>query len=141
MIENVSTHLEKFIAFCKAEGVSEIVFKSGTNDEYDTDNKLIKINSRRTDENKLYILFHEYGHHYLFQNESLSKKFKAISDRDARNILTEQVLAIEEEVLAWHYGEEAAKSLKIPLDQEKFQLLKSRCLRTHIQSYNKILKK
>jgi Zn-dependent peptidase ImmA (M78 family) len=140
MIEDISIHLDKFIAFCLSEGVKEIVYKSGTDDEYDSENKQIVINRRRTDEHKLYILLHEYGHHHLMQNKNLANKFKAISNRYARNMLTEQILAIEEEVLAWHYGEEAAKALGIPLDQTKFQLLKSRCLRTHIRSYSKILK-
>ena len=56
----------------------------------------------------------------------------------SNNTLSEQILAIEEEVLAWHFGEEAARNLDIDLSDKKYQVLKAKCLKSHIQSYKKV---
>lgn len=138
MDATVQAQIEKVIAFCKSKGVRDVIFRPGAFECYDGDGHNIIVNSSRTPKNQLYILLHEYGHHHILQNRKIGKKFAVLEYRCARNILSEQILAIEEEVLAWHFGEQLAKRFKISLLDKQYQILKAKCLKSHIASYTKI---
>ena len=140
MNENIDWNglILKFVNYCNSVGV-QVCFKRGCEDQYDSDYQTIQINNQRIKKNQFFILLHEYGHHQIFQNKRLNKKFSSIAERDVGNTLSEQVLAIEEEFLAWHFGEEAAHNLGIDLSiHETYQTLKAKCLKSHIQSYKKV---
>jgi hypothetical protein len=139
MIDLTPYHLSRLILYCGLSGVKDIVFKHNMEDEYDTETKTIRINKSRSLKSQLYILLHEYGHHHIVENKRLNDKFSSIIERDPKNMLSEQILAIEEEVLAWHFGEEIAEILGIDLSDKKYQVLKAKCLKSHIRSYTKIV--
>ena len=130
--------MSRILLYCGLNGIQDVVFKHNIEDEYDTETKTIKVNKSRSLKHQLYILLHEYGHHHIFKDERLANKFSCIIERDPNNTLSEQILAIEEEILAWHFGEELAKFLGIELTDKKYQILKAKCLKSHIQSYKKV---
>ncbi len=110
----------------------EVVFKRGCQDAYTVETQLIEINSNRTKQNQVYILLHEIGHHKVVNNKKLAKKFASLNQPYSRN-LSNKILNLEEEVMAWHYGENLAAELGIELDS-KYQVLKAKCLKTYIES-------
>lgn len=115
----------------------QVVFKRGCSDEYEPDDKAIQINTQRTKENQLYILLHELGHHLIFENSNLANKFGLLNNKDRKRNLSNQILELEEEVKAWHLGEDVANKLNINLSTN-FQLLKAKCLKTYIRSLTKV---
>jgi hypothetical protein len=131
--------LDKFVAYCKEQGISDVrfVIKNGVGD-YCPKTQRITLNCKTKAEKQLYVLLHEYGHHCILKDRTLSKKFAALVDRQPNRTLSEQVLSLEEEVLAWHLGEQAAAANDISIDQKKYQVVKARCLRSYIASYKQL---
>ena len=126
----------KVVDYCKLINL-QVVFKRGCTDEYEPDDKIIFINNQRTKENQLYILLHEIGHHLIFENSELANKFAILNEKKVKCNLSNQILELEEEVNAWHNGEEVARVLGIELSS-RFQLLKAKCLKSYIRSLKKI---
>lgn len=121
--------LTKLVTHCTDQGLS-VSFGRGSSDEYSKDDSSIKVNGRRTKQNQAYILLHEIGHHNIIAHENLSKKFACLNETNVPRNLSHKVLALEEEVFAWHMGEELAKTLDIPLGKS-YQILKARCLKSY----------
>lgn len=131
-----NNNLSKLVQHCLEQGI-KLTFSPGKDDEYDTDEKTITINSRRTKENQFYILLHELGHHKIFLDEKLAKKFQPVNTDIYPQTLTKQMLLVEEEIMAWNLGEDLAVSLGMELSK-KFHILRARCLKTHIRWHTKI---
>lgn len=127
---NWEQDLENLIEYCSMRNVA-VVFKRCCNDRYEPDENIIYLNSQRTKENQVYLLLHELGHHQVLQDRILSEKFQSILSGPKWN-LSSQVLQLEEEVMAWYFGEKTARILDITLGK-KYQLLKSKCLKTYIR--------
>jgi len=131
-----NSNLSKLVQHCSEQGIG-LTFAPGKDDVYDTDEKTIVINSRRTKENQFYILLHELGHHKIFLDKKLAEKFQPVNTDVYPQTLTKQILLLEEEITAWNLGEEFALSLGIELPK-KFYILRARCLKTHIRWHTKI---
>jgi len=129
---NWLTHLNNLVAYSNYHGVY-VEFKRGREDYYTTDVQKITINSKRTLKNQTYILLHELGHHNILKDGMLCKKFAVLNQENVARNLSNRILSLEEEVIAWHIGEGIGRSLSIPLDAS-FQILKSRCLKTYVDS-------
>ena len=137
---NLTSHyLSCMLLYCDSNGIAKVIFKHNAHDQYDPETKTITINKKYSLKTQLYLLLHEFGHHCIMKDQFLVKKFYNILDRDPNNTLSEQILAIEEEILAWHFGEQAAKVLEIDLSDKYYQVLKSKCLKSHIKSYRKVI--
>ena len=124
-------HLTTLQEYCVNNNI-QIVFKRGCQDGYTMKTQLIEINNRRTKQNQVYILLHEIGHHKIVSNKKLAKKFATLNEPYSYN-LSNKILNLEEEVMAWHYGENLAAELGIELDS-KYQILKAKCLKSYIDS-------
>lgn len=131
-----NTLISKLVEYCNSMGV-KVSFKRGCSDEYEPDDKTIQINTQRTKENQVYILLHEIGHHLIFENSNLANKFGLLNNKDRKRNLSNQILELEEEVKAWHLGEDVAIKMNIILST-RFQLLKAKCLKSYIRSLTKI---
>lgn len=124
-------YLNELIKYCLSQQI-QIVFEKGPLwENYDSDTQTIQINTQRTKENQVYILLHEIGHYKIFKDEFLSEKFAPLLEKKKCN-LSNQILELEEEIMAWHLGEKIARMFYIPLDL-KYQVLKSKCLKTYIR--------
>lgn len=126
-----NTLANKLVEYCALMDV-QVCFKRGCQDAYTIENQLIEINSNRTKQNQVYILLHEIGHHKVVKDNKLAKKFAVLNETHSRN-LSNKILNLEEEVMAWHYGENLAAELGIELGS-KYQVLKAKCLKTYIES-------
>lgn len=132
--------LAKLLEICNERGIV-VQFIRGNDDEYFPDKKEIVLNSRRIAEHQFYILLHELGHHKILKTPSLKNKFSSVNTDLMQRSLSKQTLLLEEEVLAWHIGEEIAKEHKMFIDEKKFQYLKSKCLKSHVLFLKKISNK
>jgi hypothetical protein len=133
---NWNSLISQLVNYCSLINV-QVVFNRGCTDEYEPDDKIIFINTQRTKENQLYILLHEIGHHMIFEKPELAEKFAILNEKKVKNNLSNQILELEEEVNAWHNGEEVARALGIKLNS-RFQLLKAKCLKSYIRSLTKV---
>lgn len=109
------------------------MFVRGCDDAYDVDNQTIEINNNRTIKNQVYILLHELGHHKIITSRKFAKKFARLNTEQLTRNLSKSILELEEEVVAWHIGEDIAERLDIPIDKT-YQVLKSKCLKTYVDS-------
>lgn len=129
---NWFTYLQNLVEYGQSQGVN-VVSKRGCDDSYDVDIQTITINKRRTTKNQVYILLHELGHHKILKDGMLNKKFAVLIKENIPRNLSNRILTLEEEVIAWHFGENIGLAFGIPLDAS-FQVLKSRCLKTYVES-------
>lgn len=133
--------LNQLVSLCKENNVSEVKFIAGADDCYDPSTMTIVINERRTDEFKFYVLLHEYGHHCIWVDAELREKFRTSASFKPPKTLSGQVLALEEELMAWLIGEETSRVHKMPIDKKSFQQLKSVCIKAHVGILNCITAK
>lgn len=130
------TKLSRLVNICMEHGI-KVKFKRGVQDVYSPDDKDIVINSNRTKEFQLYVLLHEFGHYLIDSDAALQKKFEPVSLARKHRLLRDQVLLLEEEVLAWHLGEQTADKYWLSIGP-KFRGLKSKCLKAHIKVLTKV---
>jgi len=130
------TKLSRLINICMERGI-KVKFKRGVQDVYSPDDKDIVVNSNRTKEFQFYVLLHEFGHYLIDADPALQKKFEPVSLAKKHRLLRDQVLLLEEEVLAWHLGEQAADKYWLSIGP-KFRGLKSKCLKAHIKVLTKV---
>lgn len=126
-----ATCLYRLVKICTDHGI-KIKFKRGVQDVYIPDKKTININSNRTKEFQVYVLLHEFGHYLIDSDSSLQKKFEPVAYSKKHSRLKDQVLILEEEVLAWHLGEQTAEKHWISIGP-KYMGLKSKCLKAHVK--------
>ena len=126
------THLQNLVEYSRNQNVN-VMFVRGCDDAYDVDNQTIEINNNRTIKNQVYILLHELGHHKIITSRKFAKKFARLNTEQLTRNLSKSILELEEEVVAWHIGEDIAERLDIPIDKT-YQVLKSKCLKTYVDS-------
>ena len=126
------THLQNLVEYSRNQNVN-VMFVRGCDDAYDVDNQTIEINNNRTIKNQVYILLHELGHHKIITSRKFAKKFARLNTEQLARNLSKSILELEEEVVAWHIGEDIAERLDIPIDKT-YQVLKSKCLKTYVDS-------
>ena len=124
--------LDKVVAQCEARDIEVNVGSRKENmlliyeDRY-----VIWLNSRVKPETRLYLLLHELGHVFILRDKKLITKFSRVNSK--AKSLSLKILEIEEEVLAWHMGEQFARKDDIYLGPG-FLLCKAKCLKTYISS-------
>lgn len=126
---NWDLQLQALVKYCRRQGV-DVIFKRGCETLYNLSSQSIEVNSRSTNRNQTYLLLHEIGHHKIIKSEKYSKKFTCLNTSNALCSLSKKILTLEEEVVAWHIGEDIAQELNIPLDVT-YQVLKSKCLKAY----------
>ena len=126
------THLQNLVEYSRSQNVN-VMFVRGCDDAYDVDNQTIEINNNRTIKNQVYILLHELGHHKIITSRKFAKKFACLNTEQLARNLSKSILELEEEVVAWHIGEDIAERLDIPIDKT-YQVFKSKCLKTYVNS-------
>jgi hypothetical protein len=98
--------------------------------------KQVYLNSRNHIEKRLYILLHECGHILIDSCKvdriySLSRKTEAVVGK--RVSKKRRVAVISEEVEAWKRGERLARKLQIPVDEEKFDKIRTDAIMSYVE--------
>ncbi len=70
---------------------------------------------------KLYILLHEVGHLFRFNENMQDSTY--FMDKSGEQNITEKTMTLMEEVLAWHKAEDIADRLNIPIEKRAWQRL------------------
>lgn len=99
------------------------------------DEKVIRIDKSYKDETKTYILLHEVGHVIQYNNEHVyDRQFGAIfNGLFSKSSLTRRMAVLNGEFDAWNKGLTFADQMKIPINQKKFETVKTKCLNTYVQ--------
>jgi len=115
----------------------DVIIDNEYEDAYWSDVKQITISSKNKIENRLYSLLHECGHALIRTNkDNFSKQYPAHAevnyDKRKTNSRKYKVSVLEEEVEAWKRGLRLARRLKIHVNEEKYNKLKTKCLMSYI---------
>ena len=70
---------------------------------------------------KLYILLHEVGHLFRFNENTEDSTY--FMDKSGEQNITEKTMTLMEEILAWHKAEDIAVRLNIPIEKRAWQRL------------------
>jgi len=97
------------------------------------DNK-IQLKGSSPPRDKLYILLHEIGHvSRLMEHKGSSTYFL---DKSGEKNIRERTMTLMEEVLAWHQGEQIAKTLNISLEPRAWQRLMNKSIDKYVKWIN-----
>lgn len=106
-------------------------------DQADSEKKLISIRSTPCkSEDMCYYVLHELGHMHIFSDPAYSKRYPGLCEARARRaygLQTYRVERVQEELDAWDVGHNIAKTLQLPIDEQKFQRMKARNVSTYME--------
>jgi hypothetical protein len=100
-------------------------------DSWDYHTKTICNNKRRTLENRVIYMIHEVGHAARYEKNK-DTYFQIHPGLNSGCDIKKKVSEIEHEALAWNDGLEIARKLKIPVNQNKFAQIKTRCIQSYL---------
>lgn len=104
---------------------------------YQSEEKIIYINSRQSLEKQLFVLLHECGHLLIDdRSESTENRFRHgyyAEDKSIRRKFIHRCTVLEEEFEAWHRGRKLANKLGIDINEERFSELKAGMLKSYMK--------
>ena len=96
----------------------------------------IRINPKQTAEKQLYILLHECGHLLIDdKSETTELRFKNgyyVNDERVKKKFIYRCTVLEEEFEAWHRGRKLATKLGVKINDETFNTLKAKFLKSYM---------
>ena len=102
---------------------------------YNPEEKVIYINSVQGPERQLYVLLHECGHLLIDdKSETTELRFKNgyYTDPEVKKKFIYRCTVLEEEFEAWHRGRKLATKLGIKINEELYDSLKGKFLKTYM---------
>jgi hypothetical protein len=128
------------------DGISDITWVDNTLNEPSR----IRVQQLPSVENMVYLFLHELGHHELRRDwELFEDRFPVIAyaeymglvykKKNYKRRLSYHITCLEEEYLAWEAGFRLGVGLGVSIQQDKWNLLKSRCLRGYLKFYVSII--
>lgn len=134
---SVSRSIKALLTWCEEAGVV-VKFSSTVPSEWNEENNVITVSTRHTKEVQLCYLLHEAGHmlaaRFPDPNRQIEGRgYARISDVDtAHNSLKiDKTYVVIDEIDAWERGFQLAQRLKLKLDTDKFNLIRSNSLQTY----------
>lgn len=96
---------------------------------------LIKINKNLQYRERLFTLLHEAGH-CIIDNEIRYKDVLCFNKNSPHKIRSKKgfVHTLNEEILAWNYGKELARSLNFKIDFDRFEEYMTDCIMSYTRS-------
>mgnify|MGYP001287201865 CR=1 FL=1 len=79
---------------------------------------------------KLYILLHEVGHLFRFNENTEDNTF--FMDRSGTRNIRERTMTLIEEIMAWHKAEDIAERLNIPIEKRAWQRLVNKTVSKYV---------
>jgi IrrE N-terminal-like domain len=127
--------IEAVVAWCNFRRI-RVIFTSKSGGVYDPESREIHINSRQSIENQLYTLLHECGH-LLIDDRSQTTEFRFrkgyyVLDEDVRRSFVHRVSIVDEEFEAWARGRKLAKKLGVKINDDVFDELKAKFLKSYM---------
>ncbi len=113
----------------------KIVQKPGTEDAWYPALNIIHVNQNLQYRERLFTLLHEAGH-ALIDNEIRHKDILCFNKNTPHSIRSKKnyVHVLNEEILAWNYGKQLAKSLDFKIDYFRFDEYMSDCIMSYVRS-------
>ena len=128
------SNIEKLINWCDSSGIKVNFCKLENGIFYPTEN-LIKISGRLSPESQLFCLLHECGHYLIGDREKHQRYGMGYQQQDPNIMRTfhHKCDIVEEEFEAWHRGAKLAARLNIVLDKERFDKIRTTCIRSYMK--------
>lgn len=125
-------HLSNVIAWCEGKGL-KVQFVKRFAGIYEPSDMLIRICGRLEPEQQLYVLLHECGHHLVGDRQPGERYGNGwnVDDGPTKRTLVHRIDVLDEELEAWHRGLKLAKRLKIKVNQERYNLIRARYVKTY----------
>lgn len=124
--------LRKLERYCNKKGYAVLYNDVGI-DSVNFDEKRIILGDHHSNEMSLYYLLHEMGHVVLYNRQKTYKKYYGYCFENFSKIsLTYRIGILQEELDAWKEGLRLANRLKIKINRRKFEIIKSKCVKTYI---------
>lgn len=129
---NWHKELRKLERYCNKKGYA-VLYNDVNIDSVNFDNKRITLGNHHNDEMSLYYLLHEMGHVVLYNRKKTYKKhYQYFFENFSKTSMVYKVGILQEELDAWKEGLKLANRLKIKINRRKFEITKSRCIKTYI---------
>lgn len=130
--------LDRLVSWCARRGVTVEFTNRREAGVYSSEEKTIFINSTQTYEHQLFILLHESGHLLIgSENSKESHRFKlgypSSYDPTWKGKFVHRCIILEEEFEAWHRGKKLAKKLEIEINEEGWNDIKSRFIKSYLR--------
>ncbi len=88
---------------------------------YEKKSSMVQVKGATPPRDKLYILLHEVGHLFRFNENIEDNTF--FMDRVGAENIREKTMTLVEEILAWYKAEDIALRLEIPIEKRAWQRL------------------
>jgi len=126
--------LTLLIDWCQSKSLC-IKFTNRYGGYFDPNKKEVQVNARLAPEMQLIVLLHECGHFLVDVHRPkhrINRGYDAL-DALAGKTTESRVDIVDEELEAWRRGLSLAKRLKIKLNEEKYNQVRSKCVKTYMK--------
>ena len=113
----------------------QVIQKKGQNDTWDPNEGVIKLNKNLKYRERLFSLLHELGHVIIDSSIKFEKPI-CFNKKYPENIKSKNMLVhtINEEILAWNKGKEAASLLNIKYNENDLDEYMTKCIMSYIKA-------
>lgn len=135
MTSNYKQYFYTLIDFLQKEKNVEVIQKSGIEDAWYPHLNLIRINNNLQYRERLFTLLHEAGH-AIIDNDIRYKDVLCFNKNTPHKIRSKKgfVHTLNEEILAWNYGKELAKTLGFKIDFIRLEEYMTDCIMSYTRS-------
>ena len=113
----------------------KIIQKPGIEDAWYPKLNIINIDQNLQYRERLFTLLHEAGHAFI-DNEVRHKDIHCFNKNTPHSIRSKRayVHTLNEEILAWNYGKQIAKTLNFKIDYNKLEEYMTDCIMSYVRS-------
>lgn len=135
MTSNYKQYFYTLIDFLQKEKNVEVIQKPGAEDAWYPHLNLIRINNNLQYRERLFTLLHEAGH-AIIDNDIRYKDVLCFNKNTPHKIRSKKgfVHTLNEEILAWNYGKELAKTLGFKIDFIRLEEYMTDCIMSYTRS-------
>lgn len=131
--------LRSTVSWAKRRGFNvEFQLCSGEHGLCSYQTKQIIIDPRMALETQLYVLLHECGHALIDSSQQLQKDwprgYSAVENGFVPRGYRHKIAVLAEEIEAWNRGHRLASRLNVSINEEAFNKIRDKLLKSHIES-------
>lgn len=131
--------MEKVVNWASQRGLSVHIHSKVESGRYEENCRRVDISSRLNPEKQLAILLHELGHYLIGSDNGKTARarfpngYRRIDDGEPGRDALHKIDVIAEEFEAWHRGWKLGERLKIVIDREHFDIVRSEYLKSYFK--------
>lgn len=126
--------LRTTISWCASKGLA-VIFERREKGMFDAENKLIRLSGRLRPERQLFLLLHECGHFLIGdkkKRERFGMGYSRAGDKRIMKTFHHRCDVLDEEFEAWQRGFKLSKRLKLKINKDRYDAIRTMLLKTYI---------